>query len=85
MGQKVFVTGVTGKSGQYFFNECKNELDGHHFTFLVRNSSKAEKIKKMMPQSEVLIGSLEDKPLIDKMLRGGVRYNPSYCWNTAIA
>ena len=71
MGQKVFLTGVTGKSGQYFFDECKNGSDEYDFTFLVRNPSKAERIKEMMPQAEVVIGSLGDKALISKTLRGG--------------
>lgn len=71
MGQKVFVTGVTGKSGQYFFNECKNGSDEFDYTFLVRSHAKAERIKDIMPQAEVVIGSLGNKTLISKTLRGG--------------
>lgn len=72
MNNRVFVTGVTGKSGSYFFRECNTVLDNNHsFTFLVRNVEKAETLKEKMPSADFICGSLDDKQFLSNVLQKG--------------
>lgn len=72
---KVLVTGVTGKSGLYFYNELKNnasKLSDYQFDFIVRNEQKAkEKLDCRTLNQNLKIGSLEDKLFINSVLFGG--------------
>ena len=66
--QKVFVTGITGKSGLFFFDEIKQQKNEKmEFTCLVRDESKAKWLMDAMPEIKVCIGSLDDKALIHKI------------------
>ena len=66
--EKVFVTGVTGKSGLYFLEEViKNCADVRYsFTFLVRSKEKADFIKSKLPQSNICLASYDDEELLRK-------------------
>lgn len=68
---KVFVTGVTGKSGLAFFNECKEKKTGFSFTFLVRDEKKANELKREWPEMNYVIGSIEDATLIHNEFQNG--------------
>ncbi len=66
---KVFVTGVTGKSGRFFLDEIiKEGSSNNEYTFLVRNSEKAEAIKKIYPKACVFVSSFEETEAIKKEL-----------------
>lgn len=63
--QKVFITGITGKSGQYLLKEIVKANDSEHeYTFLVRSESKANYIKDIFPQGNVCVGSYNDDLLL---------------------
>lgn len=67
--KKVVVTGVTGKSGIYFYQElCKNayQLTDFEFYFVVRNQAKAEEMLQCTQLNQhLLIGSLNDKQFVN--------------------
>lgn len=67
--KKVVVTGVTGKSGIYFYLElCKNayQLTDFEFYFVVRNQAKAEEMLQCTQLNQhLLIGSLNDKQFVN--------------------
>lgn len=63
--QKVFVTGITGKSGLYLLDEIiKANNPEFQYTFLVRSEDKANKIKEKYPQAQVCLGSYNDETLL---------------------
>lgn len=69
---KVFITGVTGKSGLSFFNECKeHKPQGYSFTFLVRDEGKAKELKSEWPEINYVIGSIENATLIHHEFQTG--------------
>lgn len=72
MEHKVFVTGVTGKSGYFFLKQClSSKLEGYKFTFLVRNREKIQDLLSQIESAKVICGSIEDKELINNELRSG--------------
>lgn len=81
--EKVLVTGVTGKSGTFFYKElCQHaeELADYEFSFVVRNKEKAEALLNCPKLNQrLLIGSLADKEFVSEMYRGGGKNSPSYC------
>lgn len=63
--QKVFVTGITGKSGLYLLDEIiKANNPEYQYTFLIRTEDKAKKIKEKYPQAQVCLGSYNDETLL---------------------
>lgn len=74
---KVLVTGITGKSGLFFYEELRKnveKLQNYEFDFIVRNKVKAERLLNAKGLNQNLwVGSLDDKSLINSMLLGGVR------------
>ena len=74
---RVIVTGVTGKSGLFFYEELRKnvaQLKDYHFDFIVRNKEKAEKLLDADGLNQTLhIGSLSDKKFVDDVFKiGGV-------------
>lgn len=72
MNKKVFVTGVTGKSGMFFLNEIiKAKNDNYSYTFLVRTKEKAKEIKRLYPKGIICLGTYDDEKLLkDEFSKG---------------
>ena len=74
---KVLVTGVTGKSGLFFYEELRknvDKLDDYEFDFVVRDEAKAECLldAKGLKQN-LCVGSLADRDFVDSLFKmGGV-------------
>lgn len=67
---KVFVTGITGKSGEYLLKEIiKCDNPNYQFTFLVRNEQKSLRIKRDYPQGNILLADIVDNEVIGNELR----------------
>lgn len=65
--EKVFVTGITGKSGSYLLDEIISfNREDYLYTFLVRNHQKADQIKAKSDKFKVLECSFEDRDKIEK-------------------
>lgn len=62
--KKILVTGVTGKSGRYFYQHLQNNaatLRHYHFYFVVRNKMIAEQLLNAPDLNQtLLVGDLED-------------------------
>ena len=73
MKKKVFVTGVTGKSGLFFLEEVVkgNNNDDFSFTFLVRTQEKANIIKNKYPDASICLGSYNDRELLCSEFKKG--------------
>lgn len=70
--QRVFVTGITGKSGLYLLSEIiKASNPEYEYTFLVRTESKAYTIKESFPQGNICLGSYNDEQLLSDELSKG--------------
>ena len=70
--KKVFITGVTGKSGLYFLDEiAKNSDEGFYFTFLLRSREKADYILSKYPKAFICLGSYDDKELLQQEFSKG--------------
>lgn len=70
--KKVFVTGVTGKSGLYFLDEIvKNSDDSFSFTFLVKTREKSDYILSKYPKAYICLGSYDDKELLQQEFSKG--------------
>ena len=66
MKKKVFVTGITGKSGLYLLDEIiKTGESDYSYTFLIRSEEKANFIKGLYSQAQVCIGSYDDGRLLE--------------------
>lgn len=75
---RVIVTGVTGKSGQFFYEELRKNVEilkDYHFGFIVRNKEKAEKLLNAKGLNQTLyVGSLGDEKFINEVFAiGGVK------------
>ena len=74
--KRIIVTGVTGKSGRFFYEELRKNVDllkDYHFDFIVRDKEKAEQFLDADGLNQTLrIGSLSDRKFVDKVLMGGV-------------
>lgn len=64
---RVFVTGVTGKSGLYFLKEITNAPEEYSFTFLVRDSRRAQQLKEFYPRHQFICGTLDDTVFISTL------------------
>lgn len=75
--KNIIVTGVTGKSGLYFYQElCRNAaaLSDCHFYFIVRDEAKAKKLLCSDLNQTLLEGSLTDKAFVSSIFKmGGVK------------
>ncbi len=75
--EKVLVTGVTGKSGSFFYLELAKhaeELADYEFLFAVRNRAKAEALLNCKQLNQhLLVGSLADSQFVETIYRGGVK------------
>lgn len=70
--QRVFVTGITGKSGLYLLSEIiKASNSEYEYTFLVRSESKACTIKERFPQGNICLGSYNDEQLLNNEFSKG--------------
>ena len=73
--KRIIVTGVTGKSGRFFYEELRKNVDllkDYHFDFIVRDKEKAEQFLDADGLNQTLrIGSLSDRKFVDKVLMGG--------------
>ena len=88
--KNIIVTGVTGKSGMFFYQElCRNAeaLADCHFYFLLRDEAKAEKLLHSETLNQtLLVGSLTDKAFVSSIFKMGGGENPSsYCRNRQIS
>lgn len=75
--EKVLVTGATGKSGSFFYQELAKhaeELADYEFFFAVRNRAKAEALLNCKQLNQhLLVGSLADSQFVETIYRGGVK------------
>lgn len=63
--KKVFVTGITGKSGLFLLDEIEKAKDeSFAYTFLVRSKVKAQEIKERCPGASICLGSYDDAELL---------------------
>ncbi len=73
--EKVVVTGATGKSGLFFYQELvkhAEELADYEFGFVVRNRAKAEALLNCKQLNQhYLVGSLSDSQFVETCLQGG--------------
>ena len=70
--KKVFVTGVTGKSGLFFLDEiAKSSDDDYSYTFLVRTQKKADYILSRYSKASICLGSYDDKELLKREFNKG--------------
>lgn len=82
---RVLVTGVTGKSGLFFYENLRKNVDklsDYEFDFVVRDTVKAERLLDAVGLNQKLcVGSLADRYFIDSLFEGGGRHTSSYCWH----
>lgn len=82
MMKRILVTGVTGKSGKFFYEELRKNVDllkDYHFDFIVRDKEKAEQLLDADGLNQTLhIGSLSDRKFVDNVIGGG-KYAAPYC------
>ena len=70
--KKVFVTGITGKSGQFLLDEIKKAKDENFsYTFLVRSEDKAKEIKNRYPEASICLSSYNDSALLKEEFSKG--------------
>lgn len=75
--KRILITGVTGKSGLFFYEELRKNVDllkDYHFDFIVRDKEKAKKLLDATGLNQTLhIGSLSDRKFVDSVfkLEGG--------------
>lgn len=78
---RVIVTGVTGKSGQFFYEELRKNVEilkDYHFDFIVRNKEKGEKLLNANGLNQTLyVGSLGDEKFINEVFAIGGGKNTS--------
>lgn len=72
---KIVVTGVTGKSGLFFYDELRKNselLRDYQFCFMVRNKEKAEKLLNANGLNQTfLVGNLENKKYVEAAFQSG--------------
>ncbi len=69
---KVLVTGATGKSGRFFLENVlkdKEKFAGFEFSFIIRSDTKADMIKKYIPNANIFVGSLDDVDFLSKVCK----------------
>ena len=73
--KKILVTGVTGKSGLFFYEELRKNakfLSDYQFDFIVRDEEKANKLLTANGLNQSLkVGSLNDENFVNKTISGG--------------
>ena len=80
---RVLVTGVTGKSGLFFYEELRRnveKLSEYEFYFVVRNKARAEALLNCEKLNQhLLVGSLKDPRFVSTIFEmGGGKNAPSY-------
>lgn len=72
---KVLVTGVTGKSGLFFYEELRKnveKLGDYEFLFVVRDKAKAERLLDAKGLNQTLcVGSLSDRGFVNSLFETG--------------
>ena len=66
--KRVLVTGASGKSGSYFVKYvCENsqQFADYEWWFIVRSEEKGNAIKQILPNANILTGSLQDKAFLE--------------------
>lgn len=82
---RVFVTGVTGKSGLFFYEELRKnveKLEDYEFYFVVRDKEKAERLLDAKGLNQTLcVGSLSDRGFVNSLFETGWggKNTSSYC------
>lgn len=66
---KVLITGITGHSGSFFYQELKQNHYAESLKLIVRDESKRKNYEKEL-NAEVITGSLEDQLLLEKAMEG---------------
>ena len=78
----IVVTGATGKSGLFFYDELRKNADqlrDYQFCFMVRNKEKAEKLLNANGLNQtLLVGNLEDKKYVETAFQSGGKNAPSH-------
>lgn len=73
--ERIVVTGATGKSGLFFYDELRKNaelLRDYQFCFMVRNKEKAEKLLNADGLNQtLLVGNLEDKKFVETAFQSG--------------
>lgn len=74
--KKIFITGATGKSGLYFYEELKKNASSLHefqFDFIVRNREKGQiLLNSNKLNQKIIVGDITDKSFIHSVIcRGG--------------
>jgi nucleoside-diphosphate-sugar epimerase len=70
--QRVFVTGITGKSGQFFLKEIASTAklgnSQYDYTFLVRSEERAQLVHTIYPEAKIFIADIEESDKIREHL-----------------
>jgi nucleoside-diphosphate-sugar epimerase len=70
--QRVFVTGITGKSGLFFLKEIASAAklgnSQYDYTFLVRSEERAQLVRGIYPDAKVFIADIEESDKIREHL-----------------
>lgn len=72
--ERVLITGITGKSGEYLCDEILsniNKLQDYYFGFVVRNKEKARLISKKINHCSIYIGDLDDDVFLKRVFSDG--------------
>ena len=73
--KKILVTGITGKSGKFFYEELRKNEEGltdYQFDFIVRNEKKArEQLTAKGLNQSLKVGSLLDKNFVRQTIIDG--------------
>ena len=72
--ERVLITGITGKSGEFLFEEIASNIDKLHdyyFGFVVRNKEKARFISNKLENCSVYIGDLNDEVFLERVFSDG--------------
>lgn len=69
---RILVTGITGKSGLFFYSELKKQDPQIDFLgFIVRDNVKAEKLLTADIKQKIHVGDLQDKNFLVKIMQEG--------------
>lgn len=83
--QKIVITGITGKSGQYMYKHLlENIAKTKHMKiiFTIRKTSNKAKFVNIANNMNVQEGDLEDEIYLNNLCNG-IRYIVSYCRDTS--
>lgn len=66
----IYVTGITGHSGNWFLKRLKQEKFAEKIRCVVRSGSDTEKIDHSDLETEKVVGSLDDSDFLDRTMAG---------------